>query len=276
MPRASGEGPCANVATGTLAEVAALPEQVAIVALSIVGRADLEQRGRARTGGADQNVERDGVLIDPGSAAVGLDLVVHDQADLTLQIAGHLHDRGIVGADQRHTESRAGAEDGSLLRQAGGAVEVLEWLADSGCQVAALEIPLAGHRGIRKGHRDGATIGSAEQRQLGVAELAGADLDRVHVHVAALVVVAIAEEHGVGQEGAAGIVETLVGGPVILLDAIHKLGHDRWIGRLVVGRGHPMPGAGGEGAGAVVAAGTLAEIISLPEQIAVVSFGIVG
>ena len=215
-------------------------------------------------------------MIHPSAAAVGLDLVIHDQADLALEITGNLDDQGVFAADEIHAESRAGAEHGALLGQAGVAVEVGERLADGGGEVAAVEVPLAGDGAAGNDLGNAVRGRSAEEVEFRIAQLAVADLDGVDVHVTALVVVAIAEEHGVGQEGAAGIVQTLVGGPVILLDAVDVLGDDRGIGRLVIGGRNAVPGSGGEGSSAVVAVAALAEVAALPEQVAVIALGVVG
>ena len=85
--------------------------------------------------------------------------------------------------------------------------------------------------------------------------------------------VTVTEEDGCRGHRAASGVQTLIGGPVVLLDAVHVLGHHRRIGRHVVGRDHAVPSSGREGATAIVAAAALAEVASLPEQVAVVGVG---
>ena len=76
----------------------------------------------------------------------------------------------------------------------------------------------------------------------------------VDVHHAAFVLVAIGKEDGGRLQGAADVVEPLVGGPVVLFDAIDVFGHDGRRGGYVVGGDDAVPGTGGELAGAVVAA----------------------
>ena len=85
--------------------------------------------------------------------------------------------------------------------------------------------------------------------------------------------VTVTEKNGRHLKGAARCIEALVGGPVILLDAVHVLGHHRRGSGHVIGRDHAVPGSGCEGAATIVAAATLAEVIALPEQVAVVGIG---
>ena len=141
MPRAGGEGAAAVVAAAALAEVAALPEQVAVVGVA-EGRG-LEERGGAGAGGIDEDVEDEGVLVDLGAAAVGGDAVGHDVADVAVEGAGDLHDLGVAAVDGGKTQGGGGAEDGAGLGDAVVAVEVGEGGADGGAEVAGIEVPLA-------------------------------------------------------------------------------------------------------------------------------------
>ena len=85
--------------------------------------------------------------------------------------------------------------------------------------------------------------------------------------------VTVTEKNGRHLKGAARCIEALVGGPVILLDAVHVLGHYRRIGCHVIGRDHAVPGTRRKGTAAIIAAATLAEVVALPEQVAVVGIG---
>ena len=81
--------------------------------------------------------------------------------------------------------------------------------------------------------------GPPSAASLGIGQLAGTDLDAVDPHLAAFVLVAVAEEDGGGLQRAAGVVEALVGGPVVLFDAVHVLGDDGRGGGHVVGGRRP-------------------------------------
>ena len=200
--------------------------------------------------------------------------MVHHVGDAAVQRAGDLHDLRRLAADVGDPEFGGGAEGGLVVRRAGRAVErrveVGQRLADRGAEIGELEVPLAGDRALGDDRRDAVGGRSAEQHRFRVRDLAGADLDRVHVHDAALVLVAISEEEGGGLEGTTRGVETLVGGPVVLLDAVDELGDDRGVGGLVVRGDDPVPSARGEGAAAFVAVAALAEVAALPEQVAVI------
>ena len=65
----------------------------------------------------------------------------------------------------------------------------------------------------------------------------------------------------------------MIGGPVVLLDAVHVLGHHRRGSGHVISRNNAVPGSGREGATAIVAAAALTEVAALPEQVAVVGVG---
>ena len=268
MPGSGREGATAVVATAALTEVVALPEQVAVVGVG--ARAGLQQRGCTRTRGANIEVIDDGVLIDLAAATVGVDAVGHGVADLVGQIARNLHHAGIATRESRHAELTGQTERGAGLGEAFGPVEVLQRRTDGGTEITELEVPLTGHRAGRQGHRDTGGGRSAQQGKLGVAETAGADLDGAHEHLTTLILIAITEEDGRRGHRAASGIQTLVGGPVILLDAVHVLHHHRRRGGHVVGRCNAVPGSGREGAAAVVAAAALTEVATLPEQVAVV------
>ena len=160
-----------------------------------------------------------------------------------------------------------------MLSEAGGSVEVGEGFADGGGQVAAVEVPLAGHAALGHVDRDATGGRPAEADDFGVGQFAGADLDGVDPPFTAFILVAVGEENGGGLEGAARIVQALVGRPVILFDAVHILSHDGRRGCFVVGRHDAVPLPWGESAGAVVAAAALAEVVALPEEVAVIGVG---
>ena len=128
---------------------------------------------------------------------------------------------------------------------------------------------MAGDGAAGNDQRNAVRARSAEGHCLRVRDFSAADLDGVDPHFGAFVLVAVAEEDGGGEEGAAGGVEALVGGPVVLLDAVDELGDDGRVGRLVIGGDDAVPFAGGEGAVAEVAVAALAEVVALPEQVAI-------
>ena len=271
VPGSGREGATAVVAAAALTEVAALPEQVAVV--GIARRTGLQQRGRTRTGSTHEEVIHNGVLVDPAAAPVGVDAVSHHIADLVGQIARHLHHAGVAARESGQAQLAGQTERGSGLGEALGPVEVIQRGADGGTEITEFEVPLTGHRAGRDGGRDAGGRRATEREALGVAELAGADLDGVDEHLAALVLVAITEEDGCRSHRAASGVEALIGGPIVLLDAIDVLGDHRRICGHVIGGHHAVPRTGREGAAAVVAAAALAEVVALPEQVTVVGVG---
>ncbi|MEY4326146.1 MAG: hypothetical protein RIS24_2317, partial [Verrucomicrobiota bacterium] len=184
-----------------MAKVVALPEQVTVIGVG--GRTGLPQRGGARTRGAHENVEGQGVLIDAAAAAVGADAVVHHVADLVGEIARDLDHADILAANQIDAQLAGQTERRAGLGEALGPVEVLQGRTDGSTQVTELEVPLAGHRARRQGDRDARSGGGAQQQQLSVAQAAGADLDGAHEHLATLVLVAITEKDGRRTHGAA-------------------------------------------------------------------------
>ncbi len=137
-------------------------------------------------------------------------------------------------------------------------------------QVAAIEIPLASHGALGDGSGNTAGFRSTQSYHFCIGELTRANLDAVHPHRAAFVLIPIAEQNRRGLQGPSCIIQALVGGPVVLLDTVHVFGHHRRVGRLVICCNHPMPDLRGEGAGAIVATTTLAEVVALPEQVPIV------
>ena len=91
MPSTCGERSSAIVTPTTLAEVIALPEQIAII--GVIQGTGLEQRGCPRSAGSNVDVEHDRVLIHASATPIGLDAVIHDVTDLTFEISGDFHDR---------------------------------------------------------------------------------------------------------------------------------------------------------------------------------------
>ena len=271
MPRSGREGASAVVAAAALTEVVALPEQVTVVGIG--ARAGLQQRGRTGSGGSDEEVKHDRVLVDLAAATIGVDAVGHDVANLVGQITRNLHHAGVAARQSRHAEFTGQTKYGPGLRQAFGPVEVSQRRTDGGTEITELEVPLTGHRSGRQRHRDAGRGRGSQKGQFGVAQAAGTDLDGAHEHLAALILVTITEENGRRTHGAARGVQTLVGGPVVLLDAVHVLHHHWRRGRHVVGRCNAVPSSGREGAAAIVAAAALTEVAALPEQVTVVGIG---
>ena len=143
MPRARREGPGSVVAAGALAEVVALPKQVAVV--GIIERTGLDEGGRARPRSVHHDVHHQSVLVDPGAAAIWRDAVVHDITDVPVQIARHLHDFGRFAVDVSDAQGSRGAEHGLGEGLAGGPIKVLQRFAEGGRQIALVEVPLPGH-----------------------------------------------------------------------------------------------------------------------------------
>ena len=152
MPGPGRKRAPAVVAVAALAEVVTLPEQVAVI--GIVQRTDLQERSRAGRGLVhDENIHDERVLIHQGAASIRRNPVVHDVANVAVEIARDRHHGGRFAADVRNPQGGGGAKRGPLRGQAGRAIEILEGQADGGRQTTAVEIPLAGH-GI-----DGAAAG---------------------------------------------------------------------------------------------------------------------
>ena len=232
----------------------------------------LEQRGGARAGGVHEHVHDQSVLVDRGAAAVGRDAVVHDVADVAIEVAGHSITLASTPVDQRDAQVGAVAKRGLVVGRwpVGAGSRYCSGFADRGRRSPKSKShwPVTVLCGMCAGMP--AAVGSAQGHHFRIGEFAGADLDAVDPHLAAFILVAVAEQDGGRQQGAAGIVQALVGGPVVLLDAVHVLGDDRRIGGLVVGGDDAVPGAGGEGAACRCSRRALAEVAALPEQVAVV------
>ena len=194
MPSSGREGAAAIVAAAALTEVAALPEQVTVVGIG--ARAGLQQRGRTRSGGSDEEVIHNGVLVDLAASTVGVDAVSHDVADLVGQIARNLHHARIAARQSRHTELAGQTECGPGLGEAFGPVEVVERRTDGGTEITELEVPLTSHRAGRNGGRDTGGRRATECETLSIAQLTGANLNGINEHLTALVLVTVTEEDG--------------------------------------------------------------------------------
>ena len=194
----------------------------------------------------------------------------HDVTDVAGELARRLHDLRNLAIDGVDAEVRRRAIGRTVLGLALSTVEVSERLSNRRAQVSKIEVPLAGHIAALEVGRDAVRRRPTEDRRFSIADLARADLDRVDPHLAALVLVAVGEQECGRLEGATGIVETLVRGPIILLDAVDVLGDHRRVRRHVVRGHHAVPLTGRERAAAIVTAAALAEVVALPEQVTVV------
>ena len=194
MPRSGREGAAAIVAAASLTEVVALPEQVAVVGIS--RRAGLQQRGRTRSGGSDEEVIHNGVLVDLAASTVGVDAVGHGVADLVGQIARNLHHARIAARQSRHTELAGQTERGAGLGEALSPVEVVERRTNGSTEITELKVPLTGHRAGRNGGRDTGGRRATERETLSIAQLTGANLNGINEHLTALVLVTVTEEDG--------------------------------------------------------------------------------
>ena len=171
VPGSGREGATAVVAAAALTEVVALPEQVAVVGVG--ARAGLQQRGRTRARGRDEQIIDEGVLVDPGAAAVGGDAVGHHVTNLVGEVARNLHHAGVAARESRQTELAGQAERRAGLGQTFGPVEVFQSLAGGGAQITLVEVPLTGHAGGRTTGRhdtERPVVGQGHRGRVGEAE----------------------------------------------------------------------------------------------------------
>ena len=268
VPGPGGELSGAQIPVGALTKVVALPEQVAVVRIG--QGADLQQRGCVRSAGAHENIHHEGELVDPGAAAIRFDPVIHDVADFPLQIAWNPHDFGVLPFDQRQGEIAAEAKLGPGFSQSAGSIQISQGFAHGCGQIPPFKIPLPRDLGRRNHQRNPIRRSPAEGDDFSVAHFSGTDLDGIDPHPAALILVPIAKQDGGRQQAAAHRVQPLIGGPVILLDAVHIFGDHGRRGGFIIGGHHPVPGPGGELTGAQITVGALTEIVALPEKIPII------
>ena len=198
----------------------------------------------------------------------------HGVAELIAQVARNLHDTCIHAIDQTHAQRAASAERGEVgvgsRRTVKRRIEIGQIDPDGGGQITGRKVPLPGNVAIGDGRRDARRIRSAEQYDLRVGQLTGPNLNALDPHLPPFVSrCSVGEQVGGRQHGATSIVQALVGGPVILLDSINVFGHHRGRCRFVVSSYNAMPNQGYEGPFTIVTSAALAELVPLPEEVAI-------
>ena len=213
-------------------------------------------------------------MIHPGASAIRRNAMGHGVAELIAQVARNLHDTCIHAIDQTHAQRAASAERGKVdvgsRRTIEGGVEIGQIGPDGGGQITGRKVPLTRDGAGRSCHRYPVSIGTAQKDDLRVREFAGANLDALDPHLTTLVRWrAVGEQVGGRQHGTTSIVQALVGGPIILLDSINVFGHHRGRCRFVVSSYNAMPNQGYEGPFTIVTSAALAELVPLPEEVAI-------
>ena len=271
MPGPGAEGAVAIIPATALTEVPLLPEEVAIA--GVVGGVNLEQRSRKGPGVFHEHIHHQGELVDLGAATVRGDPVGHHVANAAIEITRNLHHVRIRSVDEGHAQTTAGAEfglvGGAACRAVKRGIKISQRLSEGCAEISTIEVPLTRHGALRQAGRNSCGLSPTEGHHFRVGEFAFANLNAVHPHCAALVLITIAEQNGGGQKGTACGIQPLICGPVILLDAIDKLGHHRRVGCHVIGCRDAVPCACTEGAVAIIPTTTLTEIPLLPEEVAI-------
>src|SRR5688572_23295912 len=142
MPRAESEAAIADITALALAEVVALPKEIAVA--GVVWRINLDERRRGISSvlRVEEYVHDQRVLVDQAPAAVRCDAVKHSVTDRVTILAGHFHHQRWLAGDIRQTKRGRRAKFRSGLRRAARAIEVFQIAARGRREIAAIEIPL--------------------------------------------------------------------------------------------------------------------------------------